>query len=77
MGATLYHIAGYLDAKKEDPNIKYTYNYLLNTAIAVLGTGYLYVTSDIVIGIDTLLMAFIGGMGGNVAVTKILKLVKK
>ena len=77
IGSLFYHITGYLDAKRDNPSEKYSYNYLLQTAIAIIGVAYAYTISDIELSIPTILLAFMTGMGGDVGVSKIAKIGNK
>ena len=72
-GASFYHVAGLIDAKNADPSISYKYTYLIQTAIAILLIAGLYQYAEIELTFFTVILAFIGGLGGNAGASLLIR----
>lgn len=72
-GSLFYHLSGYFDAKKQNPSIKYLYGYMLQTIFVAIGVACGYSVSNMEWSHYNLLLAFISGMGGTVAISKFFK----
>lgn len=75
-GSLYYHISGYLDAKKQNPDIKYSYSYMLQTIFVMISVAGGYSAPNIEWSHYNLLLAFISGMGGTVAISKFVRGIK-
>ena len=72
-GAAFYHVAGLIDAKIADPDIKYKYTYLIQTAMTVLTVAVLYQYTNIELTFFTLVIAFMSGLGGNAGTSTVIR----
>lgn len=73
LGGLLYHIVGYMDAKSNDPNLKYQYSYFIQTGITILLIAGLYQFAEIDLNMFTAITAFITGLGGNAGTSMLIK----
>lgn len=73
VGALIYHIVGYLEAKNENPDIKYKPSYFLQTLIAIFLIAGLYQFVEIELNFFTLITALITGLGGNASTSLLIR----
>lgn len=76
LGSLYYHLSGYLDAKKQNPDINYSYSHMLQTIFVMISVAGGYSAHNIEWSHYNLLLAFISGMGGTVAVSKFFRGIK-
>lgn len=76
-GALYYHISGYQDAKKKDPLTEYSYNYMLQTIFVIISVAGGYLVTEMEWSHYNLILAFWGGIGGTVGISKLFKGINK
>ena len=73
LGALFYLVAGFIDARNADPNMKYKSSYLIQTLVAVAAVGLLYQYAIIELTFFTLIIAFMAGLGGNAGTSTLIR----
>jgi hypothetical protein len=73
IGGLFYHIAGYMDAKSNDPHLVYKYSYFIQTGITILLIAGLYQFAVIELDMFSVITAFITGLGGNAGTSMLIK----
>lgn len=76
LGSLFYHLSGYLDAKKQNQDTKYSYSYMLQTIFVMISVAAGYSAPNIEWSHYNLLLAFISGMGGTVAMSMFFRGIK-
>ena len=73
LGGLFYHIAGYMDARRNDPDLKYHYSYFIQTGITILLIAGLYQFAEIDLNVFTVIAAIITGLGGNAGTSMLIR----
>jgi hypothetical protein len=73
LGGLFYHVAGYMDAKSNDPDLKYQYSYFVQTGITILLIAGLYQAAEYELSFFTVITSFITGLGGNASASMLIK----
>ena len=73
IGAAFYHVAGLIDARNADPNLKYKSTYLIQTLTSIAAVALLYQYATIELTFFTIIIAFMSGLGGNAGTSALIR----